>query len=386
MYRSIASLVNSKAGLGRAALFATFTLSTALSAESVLAQPTLTALKGSGQQTPFASVFPAPLVVWVTNPATERPVAGLRVKFTAGEGIGLSATYAITDERGLAAVSATGLVPCSSSVSAQIDGIPAEHVTFEGLVVNKAVLTVVPADVNANVDGVIPVITDYRIHGFVNGDTEETAHISGSPVLTTTAKDHSPHANYAIKGGVGTLSAPNYTFVAGFGTLAIVGGSNAADAHGSQLAVANPPADDAVVVRSAMTNRPETMTIQEPAFVAGLRGASGVFVRDAIWPEPLANSAMRQTASARSAMPDVGVDTFKVPEAAVRAVALPKLATNTGLQTLNPRSAIQMVVGSSVRVNDIPVRAVILPNSNASGQPVLAGPEIRQAFNPPGMK
>jgi len=282
MYASIAASMKPKATFGRIVLVNAVAAAFVFSSAVAFAEPTITALKGSGQQTTYAASFPAPLVVWVTNPATERPVVGLKVIFTAGAGIGLSSAYAITDEGGLASVSATGLVPCNSYVTAQIEGMPSARVSFDGLVVNKATLTVVPADVNASVDGAIPAITDYAIQGFVNGDTEETAHISGFPVLTTTATSHCPHANYAIKGGVGSLSSPNYTFVAGFGTLAIVGGSNASDLQNvEQAALGSSANDDAVVVQSALVNRPEAMIVPQPAFVAGLRGASGVFVRDA---------------------------------------------------------------------------------------------------------
>jgi MBG domain (YGX type) len=390
MHASIAAPMKPKPGFGRVVMITSITAAIAFSAGVALAQPSITALKGSGQQTTYAASFPSPLVVWVTNPATERPVAGLRVNFTAGAGVGLNATYAITDERGLASVSATGLVPCSSSVTAQIQGIPSARVSFDGLVVNKAILTIVPADVNAKVDGAIPAITDYTIHGFVNGDTEETAHIVGSPVLTTTATNHSPHANYAIKGGVGSLFSPNYAFVAGFGTLAIVGASNASDPQNGEQAALNASAnDDAVVVRSALVNRPETMIVPQPAFVAGLRGASGVFVRDAIWPEPLATSAIARSSSARSALPNITTDAWKAPETSVRAVILPKSANASGMQALNTRSAMQVVVASAPKGTEVPVRAVVLPNLSSGGaneQRPLAGSTIRKAFNPPGLK
>jgi len=394
MYRSIAASMKFEKSMFAIFPLRRIVLATGLAATvgfpsaTAFAEPTITALKGSGQQTTYAAAFPAPLVVWVTNPATERPVAGLRVNFTAGAGIGLSSAYATTDERGLASVSATGLFPCNSSVHAQIQGMTSAQVSFDGLIVSKAILTVLPADVNATVDGAVPAITDYTIQGFVNGDTEETAHISGAPVLSTTATNHSPHANYAIKGGVGTLSSPNYTFVAGFGTLAIIGGSNVGDLqHLEQAALGSSTDDDAAVVRSALVNRPDTMLVPQPAFVAGLRGQSGVFVRDAIWPMPLASSASASAPSARTAMPRVSNDTRKVSEAPVRSVILPKAGNKNALQALNTRSAMQVVVASGSKGSDVPVRAVALPNvSSGNAQRSLAGSAIRKAFNPPGVQ
>jgi hypothetical protein len=385
MYASIESSMKLTPAVGLVALFL------AIAPGAATAAPAITALKGSGQQTTYASVFPAPLVVWVTDPATERSVTGLRVNFTAGKGIGLSSTFAITDERGLAAVSATGLIPCASSVTAEIEGIPSAKVRFDGLVVNKAILTIVPTDVNAKVGGGIPAITGYTIQGFVNGDTEETAQITGSPVLTTTATDHSLHANYAIKGGVGSLSAPNYTFTAGFGTLAMVGGSETNDLNGrQQLSLSGAANEDPVVVQAALVSRPEARTVPQPAFVAGLRGQSGVFVRDAIWPEPLAHSAISPDSFTGSAMPNTAAVSRRSPEAPVRAAALPKLANASALaQSVSTRSVLQVAVAATSRGYAVPVRAVVLPNQSSSAahaNSFFTSSAIRKAFNPPGTK
>ena len=384
MYASIESSMKLKPSVGLVALFL------AIAPGAATAAPAITALKGSGQQTTYASIFPAPLVVWVTDPATERPVTGLRVNFTAGKGIGLSSTFAITDERGLAAVSASGLIPCTSGVTAEIQGIPSAKVSFDGLVVNKAILTVVPTDVNAKVGGEVPAITGYTIQGFVNGDTEETAQITGSPVLTTTATDHSLHANYAIKGGVGSLSAPNYTFVAGFGTLAIVGGADTGDLNGQQQLSLSGAANEDPIVRSALVSRPEVRTVPQPAFVAGLRGQSGVFVRDAIWPEPLAHSAISPDSFTGSAMPITVAISQRRSEAPVRAATLPKLANASALsQSVSTRSALQVAVSATSRGYAIPVRAVVLPNqssSAANANSFFSSSAIRKAFNPPGTK
>jgi hypothetical protein len=385
MYASIESLMNLKPAVGLVALFL------AIATGAATAAPVITALKGSGQQTTYASVFPAPFVVWVTDPATERPVTGLRVNFTAGAGIGLSSTFAVTDERGLAAVSASGLIPCTSSVTAEIQGIPSAKVSFDGLAVNKAILTVVPADVNAKVGSGIPAITGYTIQGLVNGDTEETAQITGSPVLTTTATVHSLHANYAIKGGVGSLSAPNYTFVAGFGTLAIVGESDASDLSDQQeLSLSGAANEDPAVVRSALVSQPEVRTVPQPAFVAGLRGQSGVFVRDAIWPEPPAHAAISPGSFTGSAMPTTVAISQRRSEAPVRAAALPKLANTSALvQSVSTRSALQVAVAATSTGYAVPVRAVVLPDqssSAANASSFFTSSAIRKAFNPPGTK
>ncbi len=216
--------------------------------------PSLRTLSGADQQTTYASAFVKPLTVWVYDPTTERSLVGVRVNFTAALGIRVSESFAITDELGTASVTAIGSSVGSSSVQAEIQGFPTTAVRFENLVINKAVLTVVPVDVQSIV-GAIPEITEYRIQGFVNGDNEDSANISGVPVLTTIATENSPDANYAIKGGVGSLDSPNYTFKAGFGALVLRGigkpSRSIADAD-NKPAKGNLQQDGSPVVQSAI--------------------------------------------------------------------------------------------------------------------------------------
>jgi len=217
---------NSKAGLF---LFATFLAVT--STRGIASPlPKITAVSGANQQTTYASAFPAQLLVLVTDPIAMQALPGVRVNFTPAAGIGVSTAYAITDARGMASVNATGLTLGSSNVTAEVAEFPAVRIRIEGLIVHKATLTVLPADMQTTV-GVLPAITNYSLVGFVNGETAATANVIGAPKLTTTAHENSRHANYAIKGGVGSLWAPNYTFVAGFGTLAVLNESDVSYLH-----------------------------------------------------------------------------------------------------------------------------------------------------------
>jgi hypothetical protein len=359
-----------------------------LAATSASALPVVKVLRGANQQTTYGSAFPAPLVVWATDPVTERSVAGLRVDFTPGAGIGLNSTFAFTDDRGLASVTATGLTACISSVHAEVAGMPSLKVSFDGLEVDKAVLTVVPADLTSEQGAQVPAIANYMITGFVNGDTADTAGITGAPVLTTTATDRSPHANYAIKGSVGTLSAPNYTFVAGFGTLAVLDGPN----PGEPLqAVPFKPLreEERVSVRSALLNQPGAETVPLPAFVAGLRGESGVFVVNAIWPDSAHTPQRPQTLLARTALPEVEMDIRKSQEVPVRAVEMPKIviASVATSRISDTRSALTAVAVTAPKGLDASVRAVILPSQAtvySSAQPISSGAKIRKAFVSPG--
>jgi hypothetical protein len=362
------------------------------------ALPEIKILRGANQQTTYGADFPAPLEVWVTDSVTERAVSGVRVDFTPGIGILLSSSYAITDERGLASVTANGLAACTSDASAEVSGFPAAKVHFEGLEVDKAVLTVVPANLSAQLSSSVPIVTNYSFTGFMNGDTEETAHITGIPVLTTTASDSSPHANYAIKGGVGTLSAPNYMFIAGFGTLAVLGGADSGQPQDqlhdrSQEVPANALAhEDEAVVRSGLLNQTVADAVPEPEFVAGLRGASGVFVVNAIWPNPASAFQSTEALSTRSALAEVVLaDDRKASDAPVQAVDLPKMTifSTPVAQSLNTRSALQAMTVSAPKVSDASVRAVlgIDPSTAYTRAPnSLTGSAIRKALNPSGIK
>jgi hypothetical protein len=331
-------------------------------------QPAMRALSGASQDAAYGSTFAKPLVVWVTDPATQQSLSGIRVEFSAAAGIGLSDNYAITNEKGLASVVATGLAATTSSASAVIPTFPSTKVAFDALQVNKAVLTVVPLDMQAKVGGEIPAITDYTIQGFVHGDTEATSNISGTPVLSTTATSSSPHANYAIKGGVGTLTSPNYTFVAGFGTMAILGNANV-DANAPEQAVAASEGGDGTEVRPALEEGTAAVAVAQPAFLAGLHGTSGVFVRAAIWQSATTTASSLKNANTRSAaMPKVITDHNKSSDAAVRAVALPTLANANANAPIAQPMNIRTVM---------PVATAAHPSSN--------GTAIRKAFNPPGM-
>jgi hypothetical protein len=385
----------------------------ALNASSAFAAATIKILHGSDQQTTYGSAFPAALAVWVTDPIVERGVSGVRVAFTSSFGIGLSSSYAITDEYGLASVTATGLAPCNSEVSAEVSGVPGTRVTFERLVVNKAPLLVVPGDLKSLAGSPIPAASSYSFKGFVNGDSQETAQITGMPILSTTATDRSPHANYAIKGGVGSLLAPNYSFVAGFGTLAILDpktldrksldgqspdGPNSGN-NQQEASVDPSAAENGAQVRAALVGQLESLTMVQPNFIAGLRGQSGVFVRDAIWQNPASSahtqSLQTQTANQNLAaamainLPTVASGLRSNSDAPVRSVTLPRLVTSSAIvKTNGTRSAIPAAIPDSRKSSELPVRAAITskPSTVPAAQYSYTGSAIRDAFNSPEHK
>jgi hypothetical protein len=189
------------------------------------APPVIQVVSGNNQYGQYASAFLKPFVVWVGDGATGRSLAGVSVRFIASPEITLSAGTAETDSHGMASVTGIGAAIGNASLRAEVEAFSGDSVDFEGLSVGKAVITIVPADMQSEV-GVIPAIAGYTLTGFVDGDTAESAGIVGSPLLTTTATASSPDANYAIKGGLGTLSSSKYDFEAGFGTLILRGAGN----------------------------------------------------------------------------------------------------------------------------------------------------------------
>ena len=376
---------NAKLVPGCIALF----LALASTAGIASALPAIKVVRGANQQTTYGSDFPAPLVVRVTEPLTGREVSGLRINFTPSAGIGLSSTHAITDKRGLAYVTASGLAACASNVRAEISEVPGARATFAGLVVDRATLTVVPADLTARPRSSVPAIASYTITGFVNGDTEESAHITGSPVLTTTATDHSPHANYAIKGGVGTLFAPNYTFVAGFGTLAILTGPNSADQQLEASIVAPPKEEEVVEVRHALDDQFAAVSANESVSSDGGSKISDAQVHSAVEPiSPVVPEHVQASHAHSALLVIVAADTRKASDVPVRAAALPKLAVvSAHAENASTRSALPPVEVSTVtRTSDAAVRTAISPalTPAATAQSSYTQPTIRKAFNPPG--
>ena len=355
------TLRNAKVGLF---LFATFLA--AASTRGIASQlPKIRVVSGANQQTAYASAFPAPLRLLVTDPITKRPLSGVQVNFTPAAGIGLSAAYAITDARGMASVTATGLTLGSSNVTAEVANFPAAKIRIEGLIIHKATLTVLPADMQTTV-GVLPAITNYSIVGFVNGETAATANVTGAPKLTTTAHENSRHANYAIKGGVGSLWAPNYTFVAGFGTLAVLNESDVASQHEQ--------APEPTILPTEFEEEPAAVR-QAVASQTSIVPAAPVKAPAAVALPPVVVSRDRETSDA--------------PVRAAIAQSLAKAAAAVQLSDARPALAAPVQVAAVRKDSEAPVRAAIAPvqfttleNAHSSH----ARPEIRKAFNPPSPK
>jgi len=184
--------------------------------------PTIAYVSGKSQYTPYSSTFAKPLVAQVIDPSSKLPIAGVQVNFPAVPGLQLSANSVITDANGQVSVTATGLAVGGYTVTAQVAINPGSKALFTGLGVSRVVLTIVPGNMQSIV-GVIPAFHNYTLTGFVNSETAATANITGAPTFTTTATPTSVARTYGITAAVGTLSAPNYSFVGGKSLLTLTG-------------------------------------------------------------------------------------------------------------------------------------------------------------------
>jgi len=162
------------------------------------------------------------LVAQVIDPSSKLPIAGVQVNFPAVPGLQLSANSVITDANGQVSVTATGLAVGGYTVTAQVAINPGSKALFTGLGVSRVALTIVPGNMQSIV-GVIPAFHNYTLTGFVNSETAATANITGAPTFTTTATPTSVARTYGITAAVGTLSAPNYSFVGGKSLLTLTG-------------------------------------------------------------------------------------------------------------------------------------------------------------------
>ena len=215
------SVIASLSKLSLRSGFVALVVSVACVASQASPLPTITVVSGSTQPTTYGSGFSKPLVVKVTDPSTKLGMAGIKVNFTGGAGIQLSAPFATTDASGQASVTAKGTAAGTSSATAQIAGSSAS-VTFIKLLVNKAPLTVVPDDVQSVV-GILPPFKGYSLQGFVNGDTAASSNITGAPGFITVATINSRATTYGIRTTAGSLVSPNYSFVQGLGLLTLTG-------------------------------------------------------------------------------------------------------------------------------------------------------------------
>ena len=138
--------------------------------------------------------------------------------FVNGDGPGV-VTGAPVMATSATSTSAAGVYP----VTITQGSLSAANYTFSlmpgQLIINKANLTVIPANQSMTYGGPVPAFT-YSITGFVEGDSQATA-TTGTPSITSAVTSASPAGQYAITASLGTLASTNYAFVFAAGSIKV---------------------------------------------------------------------------------------------------------------------------------------------------------------------
>ena len=173
----------------------------------------IAAYSGSGQSTPYGSLFPAPLTVPLSSSAGT-PMAGQTITFLA-TGAQVSSTAVVTDVNGIASITASAATAGSEMVVATYNGVTGPTFLLTG---TKAPLTFAATSASVAVGQPIAKLK-YSISGFVNGDGASA--FTGVPAESTSAAQGSAAAAYLITIALGTLASTNYSFAFVPGTLTV---------------------------------------------------------------------------------------------------------------------------------------------------------------------
>jgi len=145
-------------------------------------------------------------------PLAASATSGLPITFSIVSGPGV-----ITSNGKMLWFSGVGTVVLQAVQSGSGDFAAAPPVTVS-VPVAAATLTVTPRNVTTTY-GSIPAAFGYSVTGFVNGDNAGV--IGGAPVISSSAQQPAGVGSYVLNATVGTLSAANYTFAFGAGTLTV---------------------------------------------------------------------------------------------------------------------------------------------------------------------
>ena len=195
---------------------------------------------GASQASGTLSVGGAVTTTIITSPSPVTYGANGSVTVTVSSGVGTPTGSVSLSVDGTPLLAAQGLVSGSTtftinrpSAAASPGHALSASYTAQGnfgassgtgtLTVNKAVLTVTANNASKVYNTANPVFTA-SYSGFVIGDTQ--AVLSGVPSLTTTATTASSVGTYPITAAAGSLSAANYSFSFGNGTLIIMPDGN----------------------------------------------------------------------------------------------------------------------------------------------------------------
>ena len=194
---------------------------------------------------------------------------------------GQPVTYTVTGPATLTGstltINGAGSVTVTANQAGNTDYAAATAVT-QGFSVAKAALTVTAANLSRQYNAANPTLT-YAITGFVNSDN--TAVVSGTATLTTTATTTSAVGSYPITFATESLTASNYTFTYVPGTLTVSGGA-AQTITFAPLPNVTYGAAPITLAATASSGLPVTYTVTGPATLSGstlaITGAGSVSV------------------------------------------------------------------------------------------------------------
>jgi hypothetical protein len=165
--------------------------------------------------TPQTITFPTIAgLAWGSAPLT------LQATSSSGLPITYTATGAATVTGSILSLTGAGPASVTATQPGNLTYAPATAVQ-QSFVVATAPLTVTASNTTITAGSAIPTSFAYSVAGFVYQDNQSV--VSGAPAFTVSANQNSPVGTYPIVPSIGTLAAPNYSFVFVNGTLTISG-------------------------------------------------------------------------------------------------------------------------------------------------------------------
>jgi sugar lactone lactonase YvrE len=162
----------------------------------------------------------------IAFPTIPNTTYGSSVALAAKASSGLPVTYTVVSGPAIVngsalAITGVGTVTVTANQAGNANVAAATPVT-QSFAAIQATLLVTANNATRAFGATNPVFT-YQIGGFVNGDGNSAAVLTGTPLITTTATPSAPVGMYPIVPSVGTLLSANYNFTFANATLTVTG-------------------------------------------------------------------------------------------------------------------------------------------------------------------
>jgi hypothetical protein len=217
--------------------------------------------------------------------------------------------------------------------------------------IGKAPLTVTANDDEIEFNAPPPQFT-YTITGFVNGENEATALITGEPSITSVYMQGMPAGDYAITAAIGSLAAPNYDFTIFVnGTLSV--GLTAQDAL-------------------SITGVPSPVTFGDAGFTLGTSGGSGTGA--VTWTVTSGTAVSVNPASGSVTVLEAGTAVIRATKAGDIEFRYAYVETTLTVEA-------KSISGLSITVNSLPYNSTPLsPTVTITG--LIQGTDFNYSFTP----